>query len=95
VDDPGLNLSLYANRNVDKLLEEARQESNPEERAKKYIEFQNILAEDAPAVFLYSPRYTYVVGEEVRGIGAKNINIPSDRFAGIENWYKNTKHQWK
>lgn len=95
VEDPGLNLSLYANRKVDKLLEEARQEGNMEERAKKYIEFQNILAEDTPAIFLYSPRYTYVVHEEVRGIGASRINVPSDRFAGIENWYKKTRRQWK
>lgn len=95
VEDPGLNLSLYANRKIDKLLEEARQEGNMEERAKKYIEFQNILAEDTPAVFLYSPRYTYVVGEEVRGVGISRINVPSDRFAGIENWYKKTKRQWK
>lgn len=95
VEDPGLNLSLYANRNVDKLLEEARQEGNPEERAKKYIEFQNILADDVPAIFLYSPRYIYVVGEEVRGINVETINIPSDRFAGVLNWYKKTKHEWK
>ncbi len=95
VEDPGLNLSLYANRKVDKLLEEARQESNILERAKKYIEFQNILIEDTPAVFLYSPRYTYAVGEEVRGIGVSRINVPSDRFAGIENWYKKTRRQWK
>jgi len=93
--DPGLNLALYANRKVDKLLEEARQTDNLEERAKKYIEFQNILAEDVPAIFLYSPRYTYVVDREVRGIEILRINIPSDRFAGIENWYKETKRKWR
>jgi peptide/nickel transport system substrate-binding protein len=94
-EDPGLNLSLYANRNVDKLLEEARQTDNPEERAKKYLEFQNILADDIPAIFLYSPRYTYVVSALVFGIDAARINVPSDRFAGISNWYKETKRQWK
>ncbi|MBU1146099.1 peptide ABC transporter substrate-binding protein [Patescibacteria group bacterium] len=95
VEDPGLNLSLYANRNVDKLLEEARQTDNPEERAKKYLEFQNILADDIPAIFLYSPRYTYVVSALVFGIDVARISVPSDRFAGISNWYKETKRQWK
>lgn len=95
VGDPGLNLSLYANRNADKLLEEARQTDNAEERAKKYLEFQNILADDIPAIFLYSPRYIYVVSGDVRGIDVAYINVPSDRFAGIENWYKKTRRQWK
>lgn len=95
IEDPGLNLSLYANRNADKLLEEARQTDNSEERAKKYLDFQNILADDIPAIFLYSPRYTYVVNAEVLGIDVARINIPSDRFAGILNWYKETKRQWK
>lgn len=95
VEDPGLNLSLYANRNADKLLEEARQTDNPEERAKKYLEFQNILADEIPAIFLYSPRYTYVVSALVMGIDVSRINVPSDRFAGISNWYKETKRQWR
>lgn len=95
VEAPGLNLSLYANRKVDKLLEEARQIDNPEEKAKKYIEFQNILAEDIPAIFLYSPRHIYVVDKDVQGINISYINIPSDRFAGIENWYKKTKRKWR
>ncbi|MBI5071807.1 hypothetical protein HZB93_02870 [Candidatus Falkowbacteria bacterium] len=95
VEDPGLNLSLYANRNADKLLEEARQTDNAEERAKKYLEFQNILADNLPAIFLYSPRYIYVVSTDVRGVDVLRINVPSDRFAGISDWYKKTKRQWK
>lgn len=95
IEDPGLNLSLYANRNIDKLLEEARQTDKAEERAKKYLDFQNILADDIPAIFLYSPRYTYVVSAEVLGVDVARISVPSDRFAGISNWYKETKRQWK
>lgn len=95
IEDPGLNLSLYANRNIDKLLEEARQMDDAEGRAKKYLEFQNILADDIPAIFLYSPRYTYVVSAEVLGIDVARISVPSDRFAGIFNWYKETKRRWK
>jgi peptide/nickel transport system substrate-binding protein len=95
VDAPGLNLSLYANRKADKLLEEARQIDNPEERAKKYLEFQNILAEDIPAIFLYVPRHAYIVDKDIRGIEDSRINVPSGRFANIENWYKKTKRKWK
>lgn len=94
-EDPGLNLALYANRKADKLIEEARQTDSPEERTQKYLEFQNILAEDVPAAFLYSPRYAYFVSEEVRGIDISRVNVPSDRFAGVLNWYKKTARKWK
>jgi len=92
---PGLNLSLYANRKADKLLEEARQIDNPEERAKKYLEFQNILTEDIPAIFLYNPYYSYFVDKDIKGIEISRIITPSGRFSDIENWYKKTKRVWK
>ncbi|TSD01857.1 MAG: Uncharacterized protein Athens071426_624 [Parcubacteria group bacterium Athens0714_26] len=61
----------------------------------KYEKFQNILIEDAPVVFLYSPDYLYPVSKEIKGIGAKFIADPSKRFAGIEGWYVKTKRSWK
>lgn len=91
----GLNLSNYYNKDVDKLLEEARRIDSAEERAKKYIDFQNIIAEEVPALFLYSPSYDYGVSRKVKGITITRITIPSDRFNGIEGWYIKTKLGWK
>jgi peptide/nickel transport system substrate-binding protein len=91
----GLNLSNYYNKDVDKILEESRKLINADERAKKYIDFQNILAEDVPALFLYSPTYDYGTLHKVRGITQERITIPSDRFNGIEEWYIKTKLGWK
>ena len=93
--DPGLNLTDYENKDADKLLEEARQGSDFEVRRQKYEKFQNILIEDAPVVFLYSPDYLYPVSKEIKGIGAKFIADPSKRFAGIEGWFIKTKRAWK
>ena len=93
--DPGLNLAEYENKNADKLLEEARQTLNPEVQRQKYEKFQDILIEDAPVVFLYSPDYLYPVNKEIKGINAKFIVDPSKRFAGIEEWYIKTKRAWK
>lgn len=89
--DPGLNLALYDNTAADKILEEARKETDPAVREQKYQEFQNLVIEDEPAVFLYSPNYIYVQDRSVKGMDAKNIITPSDRFNGVENWYLNTK----
>lgn len=91
----GLNLSNYSNKDVDKLLEEARQTTNANERAKFYQDFQAILGQDIPAIFLYSPTYLYGVDKKVKGITVERITMPSDRFNGIEGWYINTKIRWK
>lgn len=88
--DPGLNLALYDNRKVDQLLEEARQTLKEEERVEKYREFQKILIEDVPALFLYSPYYLYVVSEKVKGIDVENVVVPSQRFSEVYKWYVKT-----
>ena len=91
----GLNLALYDNTEVDGLLEEARQETDQTVREEKYRKFQEIIAEDIPAIFLYSPNYLYVHNRLVQGVELNNIVIPSNRFNGVEEWYVKTKRVWK
>jgi len=93
--DPGLNLALYENSEADKLLEENRKASDLEIRAEKLALFQDILIENAPVVFLYTPDYIYLVSKEIKGIAVEKIVDPSKRFVGIENWYIKTKRLWK
>ena len=94
-EDPGLNLALYENKKSDKLLEEARQLLDDQARNKKLEEFQNILIEDAPVVFLYSPDYLYLTDKNIKGVDVKMITEPSKRFSQIENWYLKTKRVFK
>ena len=93
--DPGLNLALYGNKTVDRLLEEARQTFDAQSRAGKYVEFQNIISDDIPALFLYSPTYLYPVDSNVKGISEGKIADPSWRFADVNEWYIDTKRVWK
>jgi peptide/nickel transport system substrate-binding protein len=93
--DPGLNLGLYENKKVDKLLEENRQNLDKEKRAELLKEFQEILIEEAPAVFLYNPDYLYFVSKEIKGIKPGIITTPSQRFSNIEQWYIKTKRAWR
>ena len=95
INYPGLNLSLYSNKQTDQLLEEARKTNNLAEREIKYLKFQDILIEDLPAIFLYNPTYTYIINKQIKGIGISRIINPSDRFIGIENWYSKTKRKFK
>ena len=89
--DPGLNLALYDNSEVDNLLRDARQSLDPETRLAKYEKFQQQVVEDVPVVFLYSSYYVYIVDKKIKGVEAKNIVLPSKRFVGIEDWYIKTQ----
>jgi len=84
---PGLNLSLYQNKDVDKLLEKESKEINTQERNKALAEIQKKITEDIPAIFLYSPNYLYATKKQIKGFNGKYIIDPSKRFIGIENWY--------
>ncbi|MDP3970699.1 MAG: ABC transporter substrate-binding protein [bacterium] len=91
MEHPGLALSIFYQKNIDDLLETARKESDEEERRLKYLHFQNILAEELPAIFLYNPYYTYAIHRDVQGVDPQYITTPADRFADISNWYRKTE----
>ncbi len=96
VGENGLNIANYANADVDKILEEGRAmseetEEESEKRIKKYKEFQRLLNSDIPAIFLYSPTYTYIQAKNIKGFNVNNIYSPSHRFNNINDWYIKTK----
>lgn len=93
--DSGLNLSLFDNKELDGLLESVRQENDVNARREKFQQLQDIMYQENPAVFLYSPNYLYLTNTSVQGIDAKNINAPSQRFANIHTWYIKTKRVFK
>ncbi|MDP3792953.1 MAG: ABC transporter substrate-binding protein [bacterium] len=93
--DPGLNLALYDNKSADTLLEDARKTIDPTERMKKYEEFQKLVIEDIPAIFLYSPYYLYAHPKKLKGFENKIIATPSDRLLNIEKWYVETRRVWR
>jgi len=95
IEDPGLNLALLANREVDKILEEARKTANPQDEAPNYQRFAEILASEIPAIFIYNPTYTYVVDKKIKGLGVSRIIVPADRFINLEDWYVKTKRIWQ
>jgi peptide/nickel transport system substrate-binding protein len=91
----GLNLALYDNKLADSILEEARLILNPIERMRRYDDFQKIIIEDLPAIFLYNPSYLYGQTKDIQGFETKIISTSSDRFSNIEKWYIDTKRSTK
>jgi peptide/nickel transport system substrate-binding protein len=86
----GLNITDFANKEVDQILEDARLTSDIAKRQELYKKFQDIVAEDEPAIFMYSPAYIYLQSNNIKGFAVKNIILPSDRFANVADWYIQT-----
>ncbi len=91
---PGLNLSQYSNKSLDQILEKARVSTSTDELTRLYTDFSHTLVTDVPAVFLYTPTYTYALTDEIKGFGVERISKPSDRFANILDWYVQEKKVW-
>ncbi len=92
---PGLNISLYTNSKVDKLLEDMRETNDDVLGTTMYDQFKNLIKADMPAVFLYSPNFIYIVPKELKNIDLRDITIPADRWNSINNWYISTANIWK
>ena len=92
---PGFNLALYENKKVDSLLESIRRNTDAESRKTELAQLQRIIAEDSPALFLYSPKYLYAAPKNFGGLEKETINTPARRFSGVEKWYLDTKRVFK
>jgi peptide/nickel transport system substrate-binding protein len=89
--DPGLNLSGFSNQTVDKLLTDARQTNDTSVRAKNYMQFQDIITQEIPAIFLDSAVYVYTLPKKEKGFDLDTIIYPSERFLDANHWYIDTK----
>lgn len=93
--DPGLNLSLFDNKDADGILEDVRQETDNDKRIGDFQKFQDVLAKEIPAIFLYGRYYLYPTNTSVQGIDVANINNPQQRFVDVNKWYVKTKRVLK
>ena len=75
---------------IDSDLENGRAAIDPQARLAAYIDFQMLMADAAPAIFLYSARYDYAVSQRVHGVRMNKVIAPADRFQYVTQWYVNT-----
>jgi peptide/nickel transport system substrate-binding protein len=76
---------------IDKDLEDGISKSDDASRRSAYSDFQNLMADAAPAVFLFEPHYTYIVSKRVRGVHTNPVIEPIDRFEYVTDWYAATQ----
>lgn len=89
---PGLNLSLYNNNEVDKILEKIRTENYTKEDIKNLA---TLISNDYPAIFLYSPTNILIFNNKIYGIKEELISYPNQIFKNISKWYLKTKRVFK
>ncbi len=83
---PGqFNFIGYQNPAVDKLLEQGRQELNPDKRMKIYHEFARILLEDSPIVYLSAGYGLTAIHQRVKGIDSPAP--PAGIGHNSQDWY--------
>ncbi len=93
-NDPGLNIALYANSDVDKNLEKARTEHDAKERRARLEEAAEEIQKEYGAIFLYAPHFVYLAPKDVSGILFGTVAVPSDRFDAVHEWYLSTERVW-
>jgi peptide/nickel transport system substrate-binding protein len=75
---------------IDSDLEAGRAAIDPQARLATYIDFQTLMADAAPAIFLYSARYDYAMSPRVHGVKMNKVIQPAERFQYVTQWYVNT-----
>jgi len=91
---PGLNIALYTNIKVDKLLENIRNTTDPEKQKDYLDSFNKEIENDIPAVFTYSPYFIYIIPQKIKNVDLGTLTVPSERFNNVSEWYIETNKVW-
>jgi ABC-type transport system substrate-binding protein len=89
------NLSQYASQRVDQLLEVIRSTASEKDRATTLAELRDIIKKDVPAIFLYSPLYTFAFSTDVSGVELGMLSLHSDRFLTLRQWYVRQERRFR
>ncbi|MEW5758153.1 MAG: peptide-binding protein [Candidatus Omnitrophota bacterium] len=69
------NFIGYSNKNIDRLLIDARRTFNIDERKRYYHEIHRMLYEEQPYMFLYVPDSLTIINKKIKGIAPAPIGI--------------------
>lgn len=93
-EDPGLNVSLYANLTVDQLVSGLRTSTSTTDRNELIGRFLGEVEKEKPAAFLFTPSFEYVVRSSIKTTAMKRLQRPSERFSNVTKWHMNESGVW-
>ena len=85
---PGLNISGFEQVRADRALEEGRNTLQNEKRLVHYKQFQKVIHEETPVIFLYHPYVNYYITDYISNIGEKYTFTYADRLLDINAWVR-------
>ena len=85
--DGGQNFGGWDDTAASIALEHGRTILDRNERIKDYYTFQQIFAQQTPALVLYYPTFTFALRSDVKNVQLPAIANPADRFATLNRWY--------
>ncbi len=92
--DPGLNITKYSNKKLDTVLVKLRAENDTAKRSELLAEASKLIANDYPALFLYSPQFIYIRPKDLHGSDIKLIGNPQERFSDAYKWFIKNERIW-
>ncbi len=93
ISAPGLNFAIYEDKSVDRVLTEIRNASDNDLK-RLYEEFDALVKNDTPGVFLYLPKLNWLVDDSFRLPEITVLNSVGERFSRVNEWYLYLKRTW-
>ncbi|MEK7570422.1 MAG: ABC transporter substrate-binding protein [Patescibacteria group bacterium] len=94
--DPGLNLTSFYSKDMDAALDKAHAGNTLDaDRTAANTRVQQIMVEEAPAIFLYQPAAAIVRTKTLRSTNPPTLLTASNRFLDVSNWYVDTDRTWQ
>jgi len=84
--ETGLNYGAITDSRISEILERGRQTVSNLSRVDIYEDFQREFINQAIAIPLYYPLYTYAVDSDIDGVQLGFISSPEDRFRTLQDW---------
>lgn len=88
----GQNYTGWSNPRADELMEQGRSTTDQGRRMQLYQEFQQIFADELPALPLYFEIYNYGISDAVHDVTVGRLNEPWERFRTANQWYMLTEN---
>lgn len=83
----GQNFAGFSNFTADEVLQQARLVTDRSRRWAFYRAFQQVFAQEVPAILLHYPVYIYGVDQRIKNVQEGPLLEPSHRFRDIHRWY--------
>jgi peptide/nickel transport system substrate-binding protein len=93
---PGLNITGYVSKNLDKDLDVLRNSQDLDQRQISLDDINTELNDEMPSIPLYTKLFTYYINDDYQDttLIPKYMSSNEDRFANIESWYIYKEEIW-